>query len=71
VPYDQFIKESVFDNGFKVLPIEPRHAAALVSLTFHHKDPFDRLLIAQAMVEDVPILSVDSKFDSYPITRVW
>jgi PIN domain nuclease of toxin-antitoxin system len=71
VSYDKFIQEAVFDNGFEILPIEPRHTAALISLTFHHKDPFDRMLIAQATVEGIPIVSVDSKFDPYPITRLW
>jgi PIN domain nuclease of toxin-antitoxin system len=70
VSYDEFIQEAVFDNGFEILPIEPRHTAALISLTFHHKDPFDRMLIAQATVEGIPIVSVDSKFDPYPITRL-
>ncbi len=71
VSHEEFIQEAVFDNGFEILPIEPRHTAALISLTFHHKDPFDRMLIAQAIVEGVPIVSVDSKFDPYPITRLW
>ena len=71
VSYDEFIQEAVFDNGFEILPIEPRHTGALISLTFHHKDPFDRMLIAQATVEGIPIVSVDSKFDPYPITRLW
>jgi PIN domain nuclease of toxin-antitoxin system len=71
VSYEEFIQEAVFDNGFEILPIEPRHTAALISLTFHHKDPFDRMLIAQATVEGIPIVSVDSKFDPYPITRFW
>jgi PIN domain nuclease of toxin-antitoxin system len=71
VSYDEFIQEAVFDNGFEILPIEPRHTAALISLAFRHKDPFDRMLIAQATVEGIPIVSVDSKFDPYPITRLW
>jgi PIN domain nuclease of toxin-antitoxin system len=40
-------------------------------LPFHHRDPFDRLLIVQAMVEAMPILSVDPAFDAYPVTRLW
>ncbi|MFO7903100.1 MAG: hypothetical protein R6U98_10585 [Pirellulaceae bacterium] len=40
-------------------------------MPFHHRDPFDRLLIAQAMVENVELLSSDEIFDSYPVTRVW
>jgi PIN domain nuclease of toxin-antitoxin system len=37
----------------------------------HHKDPFDRMIIAQAMVEGVPVVSADAAFDSYPVTRLW
>jgi PIN domain nuclease of toxin-antitoxin system len=40
-------------------------------LPFHHRDPFDRLLIAQALVEGLPIIGADSAFDSYPIKRLW
>lgn len=71
VSYEAFLQESIFDNGFVILPIESRHTAALISLPFHHKDPFDRMLIAQAIVEGIPIVSADSKFDQYPITRLW
>ncbi len=66
-PYDEFIQHAIFDNGFDILPIEPRHTAALVNLPHHHKDPFDRLLIGQAMVEGIPtIKAADTKFDPYP-----
>ena len=58
-------------NDFHILPIEPKHTAMLTTLPFHHRDPFDRLLIAQAMVEAIPILSVDTAFDAYPVTRLW
>jgi PIN domain nuclease of toxin-antitoxin system len=44
---------------------------AVEALPPHHKDPFDRLLIAQSMIEGIPIVSVDEKFDSYPVTRLW
>ena len=70
-PYEDFLRRAVEGNDMAILPIEPRHTAALISLTFHHKDPFDRMLLAQASVEGIPIVSVDSKFDPYPITRLW
>jgi PIN domain nuclease of toxin-antitoxin system len=41
------------------------------SLPFHHKDPFDRLLIAQAIVENIPVVSADFAFDAYLVTRRW
>ena len=71
VAHDVFFETAIRDNGFRVLPIEPRHTAALVTLPFYHKDPFDRLLIAQAIVEDIPIVSADSAFDPYPVRRIW
>jgi PIN domain nuclease of toxin-antitoxin system len=71
VPYEDFFRGAIDDNGFRLLPIEPRHTAALTTLPYHHKDPFDRLLIAQAMVEGVPLVSADSAFDAYGVTRLW
>jgi PIN domain nuclease of toxin-antitoxin system len=47
------------------------HVAIVAKLPFHHRDPFDRLLIAQAMVEQIPILSADSAFSAYAIERLW
>ncbi len=58
-------------NDFHVLPIEPRHTAILTTLPFHHRDPFDRLLIAQAIVEEIPIVSMDAIVDAYPVNRMW
>lgn len=65
------MEEAIDKNGFDYLHIEPRHAAALINLPFHHKDPFDRLLIAQALIEEIPIVSGDPVFDFYPISRLW
>jgi PIN domain nuclease of toxin-antitoxin system len=67
--FEQLWKE-VFAR-FGVLPIEPRHTAKLISLPFHHKDPFDRLLIAQATAEQIPLVSADSALDVYGIQRLW
>lgn len=71
VPFSVFIQEAIVDNGFALLPIEPRHTAELVGLPYHHRDPFDRLLIAQAIVEHLDVVSADSALDSYPIRRIW
>lgn len=70
-PFDDFIDQQITENDLGVLPISVAHAAVVAGLPFHHKDPFDRLIIAQAIVEGVPILSVDGIFDSYPVTRIW
>lgn len=58
-------------NDFHILPIEPRHTALLTTMPFHHKDPFDRLIVAQALSEGVPIISVDSQLDAYGVQRLW
>jgi PIN domain nuclease of toxin-antitoxin system len=71
VPHDVFFDSAIAANGFLVLPIEPRHTGGLIGLPFHHKDPFDRLLIAQAVVEGIPVVSADAAFDPYPVRRVW
>ena len=63
--------EAIDQNGFGYLHIEPKHTARLTSLPFHHKDPFDRLLVAQAMVEGIPIISNDLVLDAYAVKRLW
>jgi PIN domain nuclease of toxin-antitoxin system len=58
-------------NGFQILPVALDHVLAVEALPALHKDPFDRLLIAQAIVEDIPIIGVDPTFDAYPVRRIW
>jgi PIN domain nuclease of toxin-antitoxin system len=54
-----------------VLPITVDFADVLTSFPFHHRDPFDRLIVAQSIVEQVPIVSSDSAFDPYGVLRIW
>ena len=70
-PYEIFMREAIDMNGFGYLHIEPKHTALVTTLPFHHKDPFDRLLIAQAMAEGLPIISGDPVLDSYQVNRLW
>ena len=72
-PYDDFIDACLNRYGFVILPVEPRHTSRVVILPQFkdHKDPFDRLLVAQALTEDIPIVSVDDKLDDYGVTRLW
>ena len=70
-PFSTLIPDQLSANGFELLNLDVAHAAALITLPFHHRDPFDRLLIAQAMVEQMQIVSIDSAFDAYPIIRMW
>lgn len=71
VPFETFITQGISGNGFLILPIEPKHGAVVATLPFHHKDPFDRLIVAQAMVEAIPLVSNDLQLDAYGITRIW
>ncbi|MDB5388093.1 MAG: hypothetical protein JWM11_3739 [Planctomycetaceae bacterium] len=59
--------------GFEILPIETRHTSRVSTLPHFkgHKDPFDRLLIAQSLSDGLPIVSVDTQFDTYGVTRLW
>lgn len=60
------------DQGFETLAIEPSHALALARLPLgEHRDPFDRMLVAQAKVEMLPIISADAALDQYGIARLW
>lgn len=70
-PVDRFLAEQLGVNQFTLLPIELDHAAAVATLAFHHRDPFDRLLAAQAIYEDLPIASADPVFRQYKVKRVW
>jgi PIN domain nuclease of toxin-antitoxin system len=70
-PLDVLIPEQLSLNGFRPLNINTAHAAAVASLPLRHRDPFDRLLIAQAIAEHMEIVSSDSAFDAYGITRLW
>jgi len=66
-----FIPQHMLRNNFESLSITDDHLAALVALPFHHRDPFDRLLIAQAKWDDIPIVSADEQLDAYGIERLW
>jgi PIN domain nuclease of toxin-antitoxin system len=70
-PYEEFVDIGLNRYGFQLLPILPQHTALLIGLPFHHKDPFDRLMVVQAMAENIPIISNDSLLDAYPISRIW
>jgi PIN domain nuclease of toxin-antitoxin system len=69
--FDPFITQQLALNAIELLPISVAHLAVLSTLPLHHRDPFDRLLAAQAFVEQIPIVSADPKFDTYPINRLW
>lgn len=58
-------------SGFEMLPISFSHAAGVADLPFHHRDPFDRLLIAQARAEGLVLVTHDRAFEDYPVEILW
>jgi PIN domain nuclease of toxin-antitoxin system len=70
-PATTFLPRELAVNHFDLLAIELRHATFVETLPRHHKDPFDRLLVAQALLQGMPVVSVDAAFDSYGVTRLW
>jgi len=70
-PPRTFIDNRIRNNALTPLPITMAHAARVTDSPSHHRDPFDRLLIAQALEEDVPLLSADEVFSTYGIRRLW
>ena len=71
LPLSKLIKDALQRHGLSLATIEFEHVLLVQRLPFHHRDPFDRLLVAQAMVEGFALLSIDSALDSYDITRIW
>lgn len=70
-PFDVLIPGQITASGFSVLGLEIVHLAAVATLPFHHRDPFDRMLVAQAKHEEMAIVSSDTQLDSYEVERIW
>ena len=73
-PYEILMPRLLQINGINVLNLSIEHLSEVANLPFPdsaHRDPFDRLIIAQSRVEDLPVLSIDVKFDAYGINRLW
>jgi PIN domain nuclease of toxin-antitoxin system len=71
IPLDEMIESQEQVNRMVVLPVELKHVLALDNLPAHHKDPFDRLLIAQAKAEQMAIASADPLFAQYDVKVIW
>ena len=66
-----YIRDEMAEYGMELLPIRYEHILELERLPLHHSEPFDRLLIAQAIAESLPILTHDAKFPAYPAKLIW
>lgn len=71
LPLREFLIDVPARLSVELLPISPSHLVAVSGLPEHHRDPFDRLLVAQCLVEDLPIVSSDTLLDRYGVRRIW
>ena len=71
LPYRAWMDKAIADLELTMVPITLDHAEQQSVLPFHHRDPFDRLLAAQALVENCPLVSGDAIFDAYAVRRIW
>ena len=65
------LMDKALSKGFKILPIERKHLIVLSTLELIHRDPFDRIIIAQAIAENMPLVSSDDVFKQYPVNCIW
>jgi PIN domain nuclease of toxin-antitoxin system len=70
-PPAQYFEGLVDDFGYELLPIHQRHVSALSELPAIHDDPFDRMLVAQALVEDLELVTGDERLRAYPVRTIW
>ena len=70
-PMERFLIEQLWENRIDVLPIQMSHALHVHALPHHHRDPFDRMLVAQARLEKLPILSADVRIAEYEVEVLW
>jgi PIN domain nuclease of toxin-antitoxin system len=70
-PIEEFVERACSDFEVEIFQVEPRHVFRVASLPHHHRDPFDRLLIAQAEIEDMTLVGCDPHFAAYGIKCLW
>jgi PIN domain nuclease of toxin-antitoxin system len=71
LPFRQWMNQAMADLGVTLLPLTVEYADRQAALPLHHRDPFDRLLIAQALTEAISLVSADTAFAPYGVTRLW
>lgn len=70
-PSGSYLVKELGENRIEVLPIKLDHVLRIESLTAHHRDPFDRILIAQSIEEKLPLITADPLFERYPVDLIW
>ena len=71
IELEKFVNEHILNNGLGILGLKKEHLFPLAHLPFHHRDPFDRLLISQSLVDNLTILTADKIFKKYDITSIY
>lgn len=71
VSFTELVEREIRGNAIELLAIRPGHLDELAKLPFHHRDPFDRMIVAQGLTEDIPIISRDKAFESYSAKVLW
>lgn len=71
LPYRKWMAKAIADMSLAILPITVEYADLQASLPYHHGDPFDRLMIAQALTDGIAVVSIDPAFDLYGVKRIW
>lgn len=69
--FERMLNTAIDDLGLSILSIELKHVTRSGYLPYHHRDPFDRLLVAQAIIEGIPILTADAAIAKYPVQVIW
>jgi PIN domain nuclease of toxin-antitoxin system len=70
-PFHRLIPTQLHANGIELLQLRPEHIAELIGLPLHHRDPFDRILVTQAIIEGAALVSADPLLDRYDVERIW
>jgi PIN domain nuclease of toxin-antitoxin system len=70
-PPERFVPKRLMRDAISSLPVQHNHALRVAELPYHHRDPFDRLIIAQSIVEGFPVMTVDRQFELYDIEIIW
>lgn len=71
VPPAEYVADRMRSSGVRALPVQHAHALGVAELPAHHRDPFDRLLVVQAQLENLTILTADRTFDRYEVAVRW
>lgn len=71
VPFGDLFPGQLRSNAIELLPVQPEHAATVIALPFHHRDPFDRMIVAQAQAEGAVLVSADPALGAYGVQRIW